>query len=311
MRHKINGLHWALATALISGFSIFLNSFAVKFSQGPEVFATSKNVLVAIFLISILIGTKNFTKLKNLKRGDWLYLILIGLVGGSIPFLLFFKGLALTGADTASFIHKTLFIGVAIGAIIFLKEKITFWSAAGLILLVGGNLILFKTPSSFWGDGQRLIWLAVGFWTLENLILKKFFLTRTQIPSIVTGWGRMFFGAIFMLIYLGFTGKLNGLGQFSATQLWWILATSVLLLGYVATWYEAVKRAPVHIVTSILVLGSPITTLLTAIFIKHQWLTWRQTEAIIIFVLAAVCLISSRRLTDLAHTKPSDHGKNY
>ena len=287
---KTNGLYFAIATAVISGFSIWLNTYVVKFSDAT-VFTSSKNLLVAIFLTSILIGTKNFVKLKNLTARDWFYLISIGLIGGSIPFVLFFKGIALTSAGTAGFIHKTMFIWVAIGAIIFLKEKITVWFVAGFILLIGGNLILFKAPANFLGNGQQLIWLAVAFWTIENILVKKFFLAKKQISSIVASWGRMFFGAIFMLLYLGFLGKAGDMGEFNASQMWWILITSVLLLGYVLTWYEAVRRAPVHIVAAILVLGSPITTLIASI--QKGQIAFRDLVVIAIFFLAGVFIFKS------------------
>ena len=48
----------------------------------------------------------------------------------------------------------------------------------------------------------------------------------------------------------------------SGAQWGWVLFTAALLLGYVLTWYVGLKQVPVTVATCILLLGSPITTLL-------------------------------------------------
>src|SRR4030043_835849 len=118
------GLLLVFSTAIISGFSIFINKFGVG-EFNPYLFAFLKNLLVAFLLVGLLLGLKEFKNLKRLAKKDWLILKIIGLVGGSVPFLLFFKGLSLTTASKGSFIHKTMFLYVAILAILFLKEKIS------------------------------------------------------------------------------------------------------------------------------------------------------------------------------------------
>ena len=64
--------------------------------------------------------------------------------------------------------------------------------------------------------------------------------------------------------YLAFTGKLALLGGLGATQWSWVVVTGVLLAAYVATWFSALRFAPATAVTSVLVLGAPITALLDA-----------------------------------------------
>ena len=81
------GAWLVLATAIISGFAIFLNAFGVK-GINPYLFTGTKNLLVAVFLLSTILLFKQFKELRKLERKDWLNLGLIGLTGGSIPFLL-------------------------------------------------------------------------------------------------------------------------------------------------------------------------------------------------------------------------------
>src|SRR3989344_1146008 len=114
------GLFLVLLTALISGVSIFLNSFAVS-GINPFIFTTLKNVVVALFLISLIAILRERRELAKLTSVQWGKLSAIGLVGGSIPFLIFFYALSQTSAINAGFIHKTMFIFISAMAFLFLK----------------------------------------------------------------------------------------------------------------------------------------------------------------------------------------------
>ncbi|MDP1629342.1 MAG: DMT family transporter, partial [bacterium] len=137
-----NGILFAFLTAIISGFAIFFSGFAVKIIKDPFVLTSSRNIIAAFILCALLSGFKNRQALKALSRRDWLNLVLIGIVGGSIPFLLFFKGLSMSSPLIGGFIHKTIFIWVSLLAVIFLREKIgkVQWLALGILLL--GNYLL-------------------------------------------------------------------------------------------------------------------------------------------------------------------------
>src|SRR3989338_8794652 len=93
------GLMLVFFTAIISGFSIFVNSFGVK-GFDSSVFTFSKNAVVAILLFAIILGLGNFSELKTLKKRQRLQLAAIGLIGGSVPFLLYFKGLQMAAGAT-------------------------------------------------------------------------------------------------------------------------------------------------------------------------------------------------------------------
>src|SRR4030043_1493583 len=140
------GIILVMSTAVISGFAIFVNKLGVG-EFNPYLFAFLKNFLVALLLVGLLLGLKEFKNLKKLTKKDWLILTIIGLVGGSIPFLLFFKGLSLTTAANGAFIHKTMFIYVAVLAAVFLKEKISNrLYFAGALLLIGNFYFLNFLP---------------------------------------------------------------------------------------------------------------------------------------------------------------------
>ncbi|MBN2454140.1 DMT family transporter [Candidatus Woesearchaeota archaeon] len=252
------GLLFVFLTALISGLAIFLNKFAVS-GINSSVFTFSKNLIVAIFLLSIIILFKKHSELKQLTRKQWSALALVGLVGGSVPFLLFFKGLQMTASIAGAFIHKTMFIYIAVLAVIFLKEKLSKSIFVAAALLLAGNYFLLGINSFILDAGAILILCATLFWAVESVISKKLL---TSLSGNTVAFGRMFFGSVFILAFLFATGQAALITAVKGSQLLWIIITSVLLLGYVTTWYNGLKQVKVSVAASVLLLGSPITTLL-------------------------------------------------
>lgn len=254
------GVVLALMTALISGFSIFINKLGVT-GMNPFMFTFMKNLLVGVFLFSIIILARNFNEFKLLRIKDWSKLMLIGLVGGSVPFLMFFYGLKLASAITASFIHKTMFIFVAILAMAFLKEKLNRNFLIGAALLVIANFLLISLKSFSFGLGEALILGATILWSTEIIISKH---TLKNLSGNIVAFSRMFFGSLFILIFLLATN--NFTLSLAPAQISWTLITSLLLLGYVTTFYNALKLEKASIVTPILLLGSFITLALNSIY---------------------------------------------
>ena len=278
------GYFLVFLTALISGFAIFINKFGVSVVN-PNIYTFLRVLTVAIFLTGLLLFLKDWRTLKNLTGKQWLLLITIGLVGGSIPFLLFFKGLSLTSAAQGSFVHKTMFIWVAFLAVLFLKEKIAkkfFWG--GLFLLLGSLILLKKLPYSF-NQGDLLVFLATLFWAAENTISKY---VLRDLEGRIVAWARMFFGALFILIFLLATNQLPLISGLTLGQINWVLITAVILFGYVMTWYSGLKYIPVSQATVILLLGSPITTLLS--FIQTRQANPQEIFANI-FIILGILLI--------------------
>ena len=259
------GILLVLATALISGFAIFINSFGVK-ETDSSLFTGLKNLVVAVLLfLTVILYQKS--AFKNLGAKNWLKLAIIGLVGGSIPFLLFFKGLQITSGIQGSFIHKTLFIYVFVLAYFFLKEKINFRLLFGGLLLLFGNVIFLKMFSFKVSAGDLLVLIATMLWAIENVISKH---TLKNLSGSVVAFGRMFFGLIFIFIFLIATGKIGLIASLTIPQIGWILISSVILYGYVMTYYNGLKLIPVSLAASILLLGAPITTILSFIFLGNQ-----------------------------------------
>ena len=119
------GIYLVLLTTVISGFSIFANKIFVS-QTNPLVFTTVRNIVVGAILTGVLVKLNLLRELKSLKIKDWLKLSFIGIFGGGVAFALFFSGLSQIGAVPGNLIHKTLYLWVALLAVPFLHEKLTF-----------------------------------------------------------------------------------------------------------------------------------------------------------------------------------------
>ena len=288
MKNVNKSLILVLATALISGISVFINKFAVAAISNSDVFTTVKNLAVGLVLTGLILLPIYFSKLKMLKAGEWLKLFLIGIVGGSIPFLLFFKGLSLTSASSAGLIHKSLFIWVSILAVWFLGERIGKLQYLALGLLFLGNFAMLGFKMFNLSMGEFLVLAATLMWAVEFIIAKK---VLSNIPAEIVAWARMCFGSIILLGYLTFTGQVSNLAILNSNQWFWIAISSILLLGYVLTWYQALAKLPAVTAASILVIASPITTCLNLIY--SQKINMYQIGGSALIIAAVMLLIYS------------------
>lgn len=295
------GIILALVTAVISGFSIFYNKFALISGMDSTVFNIIKNGGVAIIFTSIIIFSNNRSKLRQLTKKDWIRLFIIGLIGGSIPFILFFEGLKHIPAASANILQKTLFIWIALFAIPILKEKINFVQIVGYLLIIYANFFLGGFQGFSFSTGTWFILIATVFWAIENVIAK---ITLKNVDPLIVGWARMSFGVILMIL---FAFSQNKLGQFSLltpSKVAPILISVLFLTGYVLSWYSALKKAPATLVSSILVLATSITTILSSIFVTHMFPNIQAVTLILLLLgIAAISIFSSKNTT--VHNLPS------
>lgn len=256
------GVLFAFVAAAISGLSVFVNAYAVRQLPDPAIYTTLKNGVAAAILLGLAGLSVRPDAVRSIRSRDWQWLAVIGIVGGSVPFLLFFGGLAQASAPSAAFIQKTLFVWVAILAVPLLGERLGWAQLASLAVLLVGQALVLSPANVRWGTGETMIAAATLLWAVETILVRR--VVRT-VPASVVAAARLGFGMIVLVGYLALTGKLGAVASLGATQWAWALGTGVLLAGYVATWFGALRRAPASLVTAVLVVGAPVTAALQAI----------------------------------------------
>ena len=150
MNRTTRGVALALATALISGVAIFVNSYAVKEIADAALFTTLKNSVAALALLGVTVLAARRPLPLPAGARTWMGMTLVGVFGGGVAFLLFFSGLAMASAPSAAFIHKTLFVWVALLAVPFLGERLG-WRGGGDVAGPGGG----RTIRTAGGTGRE------------------------------------------------------------------------------------------------------------------------------------------------------------
>lgn len=254
------GLVLAVGAALVSGLAIYLNAFAVKQVPDAAVFTTLKNGVAAVALIGLTAATGH-VRVRRLDPRQLAGLAAVAIVGGSVPFVLFFTGLAAASAPSAAFIQKTLFVWVAFLAVPFLGETLGIATLAGLGVLIVGQALVLPPTGIAWGAGETLILAATLLWAVETMLVRKLL---AELGSLTVACLRMGLGVLILGAYLVVSGKAGVVVALTIGQWGWVALTGVILAAYVATWFGALKRAPASVVTSVLVLGIVVTGALSA-----------------------------------------------
>lgn len=277
----------ALSTACISGVSLFVNKFAVSTVADPILFSGFKNAIVGVCLAGIIVLLGKHREVRSLSRRQVGQLSLIGLIGGAIPFALFFTGLSMMPAATGAMIHKTLFVWVALMAVVFLRERFSLVQWLAVAALFAANLVLGGFQGFEGSLGELLVLAATLFWAAENIIAKK---ALAELSILTVAGARMVLGSGILFVFLAATGRIEGIGSLTLESFLWTFLTAVFLLGYVTTWYAALKRAPASLVAALLVPSTLITTLLSALFVTHT-VTTAQVIAGYLFLAGAGVLV--------------------
>jgi drug/metabolite transporter (DMT)-like permease len=261
------GLVLAASTAAISGVAVFVNSFGVRAWRevgDPSSYTTAKNLVAALFLVSggAWLARHRSSDRPTLPRGAWQWagLAAIAVVGGSVPFVLFFEGLARADTTQAAFIHKTLVIWVAVLAVVVLRERIGPLHVFAIASLVAGEAVLAGGVAGIRpGAGEAMILAATLLWAIEVVLAKR--LLR-DLPAATVSIARMVGGTALLIVFVALRGTGVDITAVGWSHLGWILVAGALLAAYVGTWHLALARAPAIDVTAVLVGGAMITALL-------------------------------------------------
>jgi drug/metabolite transporter (DMT)-like permease len=267
-RTRAAGIALALVTAVVSGAAVFVNADAVARFSDATTYTTAKNLVAAVVLCGLWLVTGR--PVRPLADGDeerppnrppWALLV-AGILGGSVPFVLFFEGLTRSTSVPAAFIHKTMVVWVALLAIPLLGERFDRRHAAAVAALVVGQALLVGNVADLRpGAGEAMILAATLLWAVE-VVLARWLLHGYA--SLAVGAARMGIGAVVLLAWVAVTGRGDDLVGLAAHQWGWALLTGVILVGYVATWFAALARAQAIDVTAVLVGGALVTALLDA-----------------------------------------------
>lgn len=266
-RTRSAGVWLALAAACVSGVSVFVNAYAVKAVPDPTAYTTLKNLMAAVIVGGLLAAatargsSAGFTRPRT--RAEVAGLGVVAVIGGSVPFVLFFEGLARASAKDAAFVQKTLVIWVAVLAVAFLHERLGLLQVGAVVVLVVGPALLGTDLSALRpGLGEAMILAATLLWSVEVVVAKHLL---AELSALTVATARLAGGAVLLVAYVAVRGNLGALVPDTAAAWGWVLLTGTTLGVYVTVWFAALARAQAVDVTAVLVFGAVITAVLDAL----------------------------------------------
>lgn len=130
--------------ALLSAVFAALTSILAKIGiEGvPSNLATAiRTVVVILMAWAMVFLTNSQTKIVNISRKSWLFLILSGVSTGA-SWLCYYKALQMGNATEVSAVDKFSLVITLVLAFFFLQDILTFKTIIGCILITIGTLVM-------------------------------------------------------------------------------------------------------------------------------------------------------------------------
>lgn len=266
---------------------------------GPNAF-----ILIRVLGAGLLFWVLFIFSREKVAKKDFPRLMLAGLFGVSLNQLLFFNGLMLTSPVNSSIIMTSTPILVFCLSMIFLKERLTWFKAGGILLgSVGALLLIFLGRK---GDiysspvGDLFIFMNAMSYGMYLVVVKP--LMSKYRPMTVITWA-FTFGAIFVMLYPPTWPQVQSfLDQDIPIGIWLRIGFVVLFVTFFAYLFSviALKHVSPTVTSSYIYFQPLLAALFVVLFFYLGFedyrgsLTWTKA-ACGLLIFAGVYLIGKRK----------------
>lgn len=289
------GYFYAALNAIVSGFAIYINSLGVKLFTDSTLYTTLKNAVVGVaLLVPLVLLTRSRTELRKLSPRQWGLLVLLAVIGGSVSYALFFRGLQMSTAVTSSLLNHTQFILVAVLAVLLLGERVGVLMWLALLVLLVGTSFGLRVDQLRWDEGALLVTLSTVLFA-AGFVLAKYLLRELSTVTVMAA--KMTLGSLFLVVYVAATGHLGAVTSLSLVQWEYAIGTGLILLAFTVTAFLALRHAPATVATAIPAASPLITTALVVIATQQIRLTQTTIAGMAFMAVAvlAIFLLGQRR----------------
>ena len=131
---------YALLSALFAALTAIFAKMGIK-NMDSDLATAIRTAIVLLLAWGIVLFKGSISSVTHLSRQNWLFLILSGCATG-LSWIFYFKALQLGEVSQVAPVDK-LSVAIAIVlAVIFLGEPVTWKSAIGALLIMGGTFVL-------------------------------------------------------------------------------------------------------------------------------------------------------------------------
>ncbi len=257
------GYAFAALNAVISGVAIFVNTYGVKLFTDSTLYTAMKNGVVGVvLLVPVIFFSTQRAELKRLRGRQWGLLVLLAIVGGSLPYVLTFRGFQLSTPTTNALLTHVNFVFVAILAAVFLRERVGWLVWVALAVLLVGTSWGLNLHAVTLNEGGWLILASTVFFAVASIMMKA--MLHDMSPVLIMS-AKMSLGSLFIFGYVGATGHLGEIAQLNGQQWLFVLATGLILLAFTVTAVLALNYCSATAATAIPAAAPIITTMLVVI----------------------------------------------
>jgi len=287
------GYTLAALNMVISGVAIYVNSLGVRMFSDSTLYTALKNSVVGIaLLVPLVLSGRSRAVWRRLRAREWLLLVVVALVGGSVSYALYFRGLQLTTPVTASLVDHTQFLLVALFAALFIGERFgpAVWIAlaalfAGITLGIGAGTVRLDAGMPFVAAATLLF--------AADFVLMKYLLRTVSALTVMTF--KMTLGSLLLFLFVAAEGKAAGIGELSLLQLGFAGITGLILLAFSVTSVLGLRHASATATTAIPA-GSPIITTGLVVVSRHVEISpWRWLGLSLALLAVLAVFILGRR----------------
>ncbi len=272
---------------VVSGVAIYVNSAAVKGFPDSTLYTALKNTVAGLVLVvPFAASPRRRVGFRDLALKGRLLLAVVAVIGGSLPYALYFRGLALSTPVTASVIDHAQFLIVALAALVFLGERLGAGVWVSLAVLFAG---LFAGVAA---DQVRLDagvpYLAAGTVLFAaDFVLMKYLLR--SLPPFTVMAAKLGVGSALLLVFVAATGRIGLVAGLSLVQWAYVVVTGLVLFSFTAASVVGLRHASATAVTAIPA-GAPLVTTALAVLAKGGGLPPARLAGLLLVLVALVGL---------------------
>jgi len=270
-------LSWpALSAIIFWGFSFIATKVALKEVHPFALLSIRFGIGAFLLFLVQLRREKGFLRFFSFK--DWVTIVFLATVGIAGHNLLQAYGLLYTTAINTGWIIAIQPIIIALGARLFLGEKITWRRIAGIVLGFSGIFLIiskgefsasvFRFASTF---GDFLVLCSALTWAAFTIGGRSFLSRFSPLAAIVP---IMLVGCLITLFFSGLTGEWRFVSPLSLSAWMGILFLGVFCSGLAYFfWYSALERKDSSLIGMYLYL-EPFVTVIGASFLLNEKVVW-------------------------------------
>lgn len=254
---------FAFGSAFFAGVTAILAKCGIQKTDSTVATAV-RTIVVLIFSWLMVFVAGSAKQIAFIDARTWLYLILSGLATGA-SWLCYFKALQMGDINKVVPVDKSSVILTILLAFIFLHEKISLFSAAGVVMIAAGTFLMIEKKDVLKQKNEpkkRWLLYAVGSAVFASLTS---ILGKIGILGVESNLGTAIRTAVVLIMAWGMvfiTRKGSGVKQICRKELVFICLSGIATGASWLCYYRALQEGPASVIVPI----DKLSILVTVVF---------------------------------------------